>query len=200
MARRACLLCMAMSLRGRCMKKLIVIALFALVFACVAFGQETPKVSPKPGPEHQKLAGLVGTWTTAGEWVESPFGPGGKWWGSIDSEWFPGQFAVVRRLEEKDSTGVEAKSMNVIAYDKEAASYTWYGINSLGGTYSNKVEITGDALIMKSTAQEKGKTYQIRGTLTGLGTDKLTYVQEYSEDGTVWKHLAHSTDTRVMAK
>jgi hypothetical protein len=183
------------------MKKTIVIALFALVFVCVAFTQETPKVLPKPGPEHQKLAWLVGSWTTAGEWVESPFGPGGKWWGPIASEWFPGQFAVVRRLDEKDSTGVESKSMNVIAYDKQAASYTWYGIDSLGGTnYLSKVEITGDVLIMKNTAQDKGKTYQIRGTLTGLGTDKLTFIQEYSEDGTVWKHLARSTDTRVMTK
>jgi hypothetical protein len=75
-----------------------------------------------------------------------------------------------------------------------------YYINSLGGTGSSKVEITGDVLIMKSTAQEKGKTYQIRGTLTGLGTDKLTFIQEYSEDGTVWKHLARSTDIRVMTK
>jgi hypothetical protein len=182
------------------MKKMIVIALFALVFVCVSFAQETPKLLPKPGPEHLKLAGLVGSWTTAGEWVESPSGPGGKWWGTIESEWFPGQFAVVRRLDEKDSEGGELKSMNVIAYDKDAASYTWYSINSQGGTGLDKVEITGDVLIFKSTTQYKGITYQIRATLTGLGTDKLTYIQEYSEDGTIWKHLARSTDTRVKSK
>jgi hypothetical protein len=183
------------------MKKMVVIALFALVFVCVAFAQETPTVLQKPGPEHIRLAGFVGHWTTAGEVAESPLGPAEKWSGTIDSEWFPGQFAVVRRLDEKDSTGVETKSLNVIAFDKQAASYTWYGIDSLGGTnYLSKVEITGNTLIMKSTAQEKGKTYQFRSTLTGLGTDKLTYIQEYSEDGTVWKHLARSTDTRVISK
>jgi hypothetical protein len=186
--------------KGGFMKKTIVIALFALVFAGAALAQEAPKAPPAPGPEHLKLAGLVGSWTTSGEWVDSPFGLGGKWWGTIDSQWFPGQFAVVRRLEEKDSNGEESKSMDVITYDKEAAAYTWHSINSWGGIHFSKVDITGDALIMKTTARAKGKTYHIKGTLTGLGGDTLTYVQEYSEDGNAWKQVARSTDIRVKAK
>jgi hypothetical protein len=37
----------------------------------------------------------------------------------------------------------------------------------------------------------------IRGTMTGLGTDQLNYVQEYSEDGEVWTPYFHSTGMRV---
>ena len=43
----------------------------------------------------------------------------------------------------------------------------------------------------------QGKIYQIRGTMKGLGTDRVSYVQEYSEDGKVWTQYCHSTGTRV---
>ena len=44
---------------------------------------------------------------------------------------------------------------------------------------------------------EQGKTYTIRDTMTDLGTDRMSYVQEYSEDGKVWTAYFHSTGTRV---
>jgi len=75
-------------------------------------------------PEHQRLAGLVGNWTTEGEAGENPFGPPEKWSGTITSEWFPGNFAVVRHMKGKGSVSGEGLGLNVIAYDAAAKVYT----------------------------------------------------------------------------
>ena len=53
--------------------------------------------APKPGPEHQKLAYFVGTWTNEGEMKPSPMGPGGKITGKDTCEWFEGGFSVICR-------------------------------------------------------------------------------------------------------
>lgn len=45
----------------------ISILMLMLAATCMALGQGTSAQPPKPGPEHQKLAGLVGNWTTEGE-------------------------------------------------------------------------------------------------------------------------------------
>jgi len=181
------------------MKQLMMVILM-LAATCLALGQGTSAQPPKPGPEHLKLAGLVGNWTTEGEVTENPFGPAEKWSGKITSEWFSGNFAVVRHSDEKFTVSGEDHSLGVIAYDGTAKTYTWYVVDSQGLTELIKASISGDALTAVWEIQEKGKAYKMRATLKGLGSDRLTYVQEYSEDGTVWKTYYHSTDTRVKSK
>ena len=136
-----------------------------------------------------------------GEATENPFGPAEKWSGKITSEWFSGNFAVVRHTDEKYSVSGEIHGLDVIAYDRTAKSFTWYDVDNQGGGGDlAKASISGDVLTAVWEFQAKGKTYKIRGTLKGLGSDRLTWVQEYSEDGTVWKTFVHSTDTRVKSK
>jgi hypothetical protein len=182
------------------MKKITVIALFALVFVCVAFAQETPTVLQKPGPEHIRLAGFVGHWTTAGEVAESPLGPVEKWSGTIRSEWFSDGFAVVRHVDEKSSIIADYHALDVITYDTAAKTYTWYNVDNQGWSGFIKGAFSGDVFTLAWEAQAKGKNYKLRGTAKWLGADTLTYVSEYSEDGTIWKPLSRSTDTRVMTK
>ncbi|MGO9675829.1 MAG: DUF1579 family protein [Candidatus Sulfotelmatobacter sp.] len=181
--------------------KHIGILMLMLAATCLAVGQGTSAQPPKPGPEHQKLAGLVGNWTTEGEMTENPLGPAEKWSGTIKSEWFSGNFAVVRHTDEKFSVSGETHALEVIAYDKAAKTYTWYGVNSQGGGGDlGKASISGDVLTAVWEFQFKGKAYKFRGTVKGLGSDRLTFVGEYSEDGTAWKAYLHSTDTRVKSK
>jgi hypothetical protein len=182
------------------MKKLSVIVLLMLAVPCLALTQASSAQLPKPGPEHQKLTGLVGNWTTEGEVTENPFGPAEKWSGKITSKWFSGNFAVVRHVDEEFSVSGESHTLEVIAYDGTAKTYTWYAVDNQGWTGLAKASISGDVLTAVWEIQAKGKTYQNRGTLKGLGSDRLTWVQEYSEDGTVWKTYLHSTDTRVRSK
>jgi len=138
---------------------------------------------------------------TEGESAENPLFPAEKWSGTITSEWFSGNFAVVRHTNEKFSVSGEIHSLEVIAYDRTAKTYTWYGVDDHGGGGDlGKASIAGDVLTAVWESQEKGKTYKFRGTLKGLGSDRLTFVMEYSEDGTTWKPFLHSTDTRVKSK
>lgn len=182
------------------MKKLSIAVVLSFAIPCVVLAQSTSAPPPKPGPEHQKLAGLVGAWTSEGEAVASPFGPAEKWSAKIASEWFSGNFAVVRHVEGKGSASGPALGLNVIAYDAKGKTYTWYGINNTGGTSLAKADISGDTLTFVRDVQAKGKVYKARGTLKGLGTDRLTFVSEYSADEKTWTPSFHSTDTRVKSK
>jgi len=182
------------------MKKITVIVLLTLVAASGALAQETPTVMQRPSPEHMKLAGFVGNWTTQGEVVESPLGPAEKWSGTIRSEWFAGGFAVVRHVDEKGSITADFHALDVITYDASAKMYTWYNVDNQGWSGLLKGTFSGDAFTIAWEAQAKGKPYKLRGMAKWLGPDTLTYVSEYSEDGTIWKPLSRSTDIRVMSK
>lgn len=182
------------------MKKLSLAVLLSFAVPCMILAQDKAAAPPKPGPEHQKLAGLVGTWTSEGEATANPLGPAEKWSAKITSEWFSGNFAVVRHAEGKGSVSGESRALDVITYDATAKTYTWYAIGSTGWTGLSKSEISGDILIVISDVQVKGKTYKNRGTLKGLGSDRLTFVAEYSVDGKAWTPYFHSTDTRVKSK
>jgi hypothetical protein len=181
------------------MKRLIVLALMALATPTSTLAQAAASPPPRPGPEHQKLAALVGNWTSVGECTESPFGPAETWTTRLKSEWFPGNFAVVRHLESKGTVTGESAGLEVVTYDGGAKAYTWYGIDSTGWTAIAKGSITKDVLSVAWPASVKGKTYKIRGKLAGLGSDKLVWSMEFSEDGKTWKAACKATDTRVKA-
>jgi len=175
---------------------------FFVIFLAVSFlalGQETHSQPPQPGPEHQKLAGLVGTWTSEGEDLESPFGPAQKWSFRIKAEWFPGRFAVVRHIEGKGSLSGQIFILNVFAYAAKEQTHTWYEIDNYGFTGLVNAAISEGVLKIEWGRQVKGKTYKMRGTLKGLGSDQHTYTLEYSEDGSVWKVAFRSTETRVKS-
>jgi len=182
------------------MKRLSIAVVLAWAIPCVSVAQSNSTGPPTPGPEHQKLAGLVGSWTSEGEASANPFGPAEKWSAKITSEWFSGSFAVVRHVEGKGTVSDESRALDVIAYDATAKSYTWYEIDSTGSTGLAKSVISGDSLTVVWDVQAKGKSYKSRGTLKGLGSDRLTFAMEYSADGKTWTPFFHSTDTRVKSK
>jgi hypothetical protein len=70
------------------MTRFVVLALVALVAPGLGLAQAAAQQVPKPGPEHEKLGGLVGNWTGEGDCVESALGPAEKWSTKIKAEWF----------------------------------------------------------------------------------------------------------------
>lgn len=174
-----------------------VAAAWVLLFMSAMVAGQTPSGPPKPGPEHQKLAALVGSWTTAGEVTENPFGPAEKWSGSFTWKWTPGNFAIIRHFDGRGSVTGENRGIEIISYDNSAKTYTWYGVDNQAWTGLLKANISGNTLTTIYEQQAKGRPYKIRGTLTGIGSDHTNWVSEYSEDGKVWKEYFHATDTRV---
>lgn len=118
---------------------------FLLGFVALSVGQEMPEQT-KPGPEHKKLAGLVGEWSSVGELSANPFGPAAKWKAKLSTKWYDGQFAVVRHMDGLSSARGKVMALDVIAYDPDAKGYTWYSISSRGSTGIGKVAIEGDTL------------------------------------------------------
>ena len=182
------------------MKRHVFLAVAIMLMApAITLAQAAAVQPPKPGPEHQKLAGLVGNWTSEGECSEWPFGPAEKYASKIKAEWFPGNFAVVRHLVSKSSASGDSVGMEVVAYDSRVKVYTWSGIDSIGFNAIGKASISKDTLTINWTDRAKGKIYKIRGTLQGLGSDKFLWSVTYSEDGKAWTPVCKGTDVRVKA-
>ena len=168
-----------------------------LLWPSIALAEAGAFQPPKPGPEHQKLAGLVGTWTSEGVCEANPFGPAEKWSSRIKNEWFPGKFAVVRHIEQKGSVTGDSVGLEIVAYDASARAHTWYGIDSMGWSGFGKGSIKKDVLRTTFRYLVKEKPYQVRATVKGLGSDRLDFTLEYSEDGKAWKVACTAIDTRV---
>src|SRR6516225_5466405 len=91
-----------------------------LVSLLVGLGMaQAPAGPPKPGPEHQKLAYFAGKWTSEGDMMPSPLGPGGKFSSSSTCEWFDGNFALVCHSDGAMQTG-SVKSLSILAWDAAA--------------------------------------------------------------------------------
>jgi len=178
-------------------KRVSGVVILTLAIACLALGQGDPGQPQKPGPEYKQLGGLVGNWTSEGAWIDSPFGRAETQTLAITCTWLPGGFAVVRHLDGTKSLSGEEHELQVLTYDPVAKDYPSHWFNNHGGSGVYRVSISDNVLTTTTVATVWGKTHMIRGTMTGLGTDQLNYVQEYSEDGEVWTPYFHSTGMRV---
>ena len=182
------------------MKRLVFLAVAIVLMApAITLAQAAAVQPPKPGPEHQKLAALVGNWTSEGECKENPIVPAEKWSARLKSEWHPGNFAVVRHLDQKGTVSGEAVGLEVITYDSQAKVHTWYGIDSTGWAAMGKGSISKGVFKVSWPVNVKGKAYKVRGFLKGLGSDKLLWSVDYSEDGKSWTTICTATDVRVKA-
>lgn len=172
------------------------VVLLTLAITCLALGQGDLG-QPKPGPEYKQLGGLVGNWTSEGAWIDSPFSPAETQLLTVRCTWLPGGFAIERHLDGMKSLSGEDHELQVLTYDPMAKEYLSHWFDNHGGSGVHRVSISDNVLTATAEVMAQGKIYQIRGTMTGLGTDRLSYVQEYSEDGKVWTQYFHSTGTRV---
>jgi hypothetical protein len=182
------------------MRRLVFLAVAIMLMApAITLAQAATAQPPRPGPEHQALAALIGNWTSEGECSATPMTPAEKWSAKLKSEWFPGKFAVVRHLESKGTVTGESVGLEILTYDSQAKAYTWYGVDSFGWNGTAKGSIAKDVLTVTWPATVKGKAYKVRGILKGLGSDKLLWTMEYSGDGKTWKAACTATDIRVKA-
>jgi len=170
---------------------------FALSVLAFVGGRGALAQSQGAGGDAEKMAGLVGDWTSEGEAVAGPLGSAPTQSITIKGEWFPGGFAVVRHLDGKKSLSGEYHGLQILTYDKAAKDYAWHWFDNSGSAGVSHVLIADNVLVETYESKANGKTYKIRGRLTGLGSDRLVWSQEYSEDGKTWTPYYHSVDTRV---
>ena len=182
------------------MTRFVVLALVVLGAPCLGLAQAAAYQVPKPGQEHEKLGGLVGNWTGESDCVESPLGPAEKWSAKIKAEWFGAKAAVVRHSDQKGSVSGEIVQLEVLTYDSAAKVYTWYWVDS-SGSYTGlaKGTVSKGVLRARWSTVANGKTFKLRMTVKGLGSDRVASAVDYSEDGKAWKPLCVGSETRVKA-
>ena len=180
---------------------------FALLTACVsasivalqlaAIAQAPPP--PKPGPEHQRLGYFVGTWTSEGEMMASPFGPGGKMTSKDTCDWYDGHFAVVCRSEGKSPMGT-SKSIGILSYSPEEKVYTYYATDSSGTmpmTSVPKGTVQGDTWTYTDEGLMGGQKVKSRVTLKELSPKSYSFTMEIQGPDGKWVPAMKSTNTKV---
>jgi hypothetical protein len=79
-------------------------------------------MAQEPGPEHRRLAALVGRWRTEGRTRESRTAPAQKIAAWDTYEWLPGRFALLHRVDAR--VGEEhVEGAEIIAWDPARGCY-----------------------------------------------------------------------------
>lgn len=181
----------------RTMSKLVLsVAVAGLCSVLALHAAEEKKMEmPKPGPEHQRLAHFVGTWSGEGTMMPGPFGPGGKSSWTAKCEWFEGKFAVVCHSEGTSPMG-PSKGIGISTYDPAEKKYTYYGLDSIGFAFYAKGTISGDTWNYTSEYTMEGKTYKSRFQIKETSPTSHTFSESMSEDGTTWKSSFEGKETK----
>ncbi len=176
----------------------VVISIGAFRFAAVAQAPQPPQ-APKPGPEHQRLAYFVGTWTSEGEMKASPMGPGGKTTSKDVCDWYDGHFAVVCRYDSKGPMGA-SKSLAIMTYSPEEKVYTYYATDSSGGmamTSIPKGTVKGDTWTYTDESLMGGQKVKFRVTIKEVSPKMHTFLMEAQGPDGKWATMAESKNTKV---
>jgi hypothetical protein len=182
------------------MKRVIPYAVFVVMIAAFVSLPlaKSPQV-PAPGPELKRLGFFVGKWRGEGEMKPSPFGPGGKFTESDDSEWMPGGFFVVIHADETSPMG-SGKALMIMGYNAEKKVYTFNAFNSMGLTEAATGIVEGDTWTWTSDSEMGGKPVKTRYTMKELSPTSYSTKFEMSADGGAWMTIMEGKTTKVPVK
>ena len=137
----------------------------------------------QPGPEHERLEFLIGSWNI--EYVDkpSPAGAGGKVTGTTTCEWFEGRFQVICRSDLRTAGG-SVKQLEVFSYSAGEGGYYRYFIGSGGQAAVSKGMVSGKTWNWGPfEVKDDGKVMRISATVTELSPDSWTSKINLAIDG-----------------
>jgi len=163
----------------------------------VSVKAQAPPAMPKPGPEVQKMAYFLGTWTETGKsmmpGMSGPMSSTQKW------EWMPGGFFLINHSDQKGSMG-SGKSVAVMGWDPDSKMYTYNEFASDGHAITAKGTVSGDIWNWTADMMMDGKPMKTKVTVTQGTKTKYTFKLEMSSDGgTTWMPGMESTITKAAA-
>lgn len=175
----------------------MIIPCLAALLSGVALQAQTP--APKPGPEHQQLQFLAGSWTYEREVKTTPLGAAAKYAAKRSSREILNGFFVEFQHVMKGPDG-ESPWMHIDGYDPVAKTivYAWFG--DLGGMGRGTAKVSGNTSSWEGTGIINGVQYRERGTVT-LSADKMSYTTkaDMSLDGKSWIPWYEDKAKRVKA-
>ena len=175
------------------MSRILLAALGVGLFVSGVFAQTSPR---KPGDEEKRIGYYAGKWKFEGEAKPSPMGPGGKFTGSDNCDWFAGGFHVVCHSEGTGPMGA-VKGESVMGYDPTEKTYTFYAHNNLGEGFFVRGTVEGKVWTWNSESKVEGKPLKVRVTITEDSPTAYSFKVEGSLDGAPWAVLEEAKATRV---
>ncbi len=142
---------------------------------------------PKPGPGHERLEVLAGSWDGEERMYPSQWDPeGGTAAGRTTSRLALNGFALISDYEQKRDGKVTFTGHGVYTYDPEEERYTLHWFDCLGSppeVFSGRFD--GDVL----TLAHGGPGMHVRLTYDLRSPDELVSKMEMSADGADWSTL-----------
>jgi hypothetical protein len=175
---------------------LFVLACASGVIVARAQSQTTP---PKPGPEVEKLAVIVGRFTVEDELKAGAMGPNSpamKFSGTEDCRWAAGGFAVVCEAALY-GPGSKYSETSFVYYDPTSKTYRYHAVDSSGGIENKTGTVSGDVWTWLGESIFGGKMYHTRYIMKFVSTDSFEYTDESGESENSMKVFVSGTETRV---
>ena len=149
---------------------------------------ETATPAGKPAPEVAKLGYFVGKWTAKGTILAGPWGGGGEFGWSENTEWMSGKFFVIGHwdFQMPEELGGDGEEIFIMGYDTNRHVYSFDAFSSQGLHQVSKGTVDGDSWLWTSESIQNGKPVQQRMTMTVISPSSYSLKFELSSDGEEW--------------
>ncbi|HKW19537.1 MAG TPA: DUF1579 family protein [Terriglobales bacterium] len=143
------------------------------------------QMNSTPAPELKKLDYFTGTWTLEATIPAGPWGGGGKFSTSGDSEWMKGGFFLVDHADFSmpADLGGTGTGESIFGYDPDKKVYTEDRFDSLGRHAVVTGTLDGDTWTWTGENNYGGMTIKSRLTLKMISPTSYTSKYEVSADG-----------------
>ena len=179
------------------MKRASAVVCAAVLFFAAAISAQNSTPTPKPGPEHKRLAYFVGNWTTESEMKPGPFGPGGKVSSKDHAQLMPGGFFVVTHSEWTGVMG-DGTELSVMGYNAEERTYTYNAFNSAGEVEESKGTVEGDTWTWTGAEKWGGKVTNTRFIVKELSPTSYWFKFEMRPEAGEWSTIMEGKSTKAQ--
>jgi hypothetical protein len=175
-------------MRGLCFS---LIGLCALI-ATPLHAQSADVISP----DQAKMGLYLGVWNYKAHGTETPFQKASDWYGTLNGEWFPGHYAVIRHNVMTGPSGVPSRIEQMLTFDHTRGQYRLFEVTEDGFIGNEDVTISGQSIMARHDQIIRGRLWHMRWTLTLLDQSHRRYIREYSSDGVTWAQCWISEESR----
>lgn len=150
---------------------------------------------PKPGPEVQKLAFLVGDWIHEETFHPGPMGPGGSGKGRSKSAWVLGDHHVYTLYTTNAPMG-KLEARGLLGWDGEKKAYRLHWFDNMGSAtmFGGDFDAEG-ALVLNAEYTFQGNPMKERLTIKKQADGKVVFSTAMPGPDGAWKPMLDSVAT-----
>jgi len=176
-------------------------SLLACALSLIMVRAQSQSARPKPSPEVNKLAVMVGRCANEGEVKAGAFGPNSpamRVSGIDDCRWTAGGFGLAC-TETVAIGGTEEVETDVAFYDPISKRYEYHGIRNTGETNNQTGTLNGDTWTWLGQGSLGEKAFHTRYIMKVVSNDSYEYTEEWGEGDSPMQLGMTGKCTRVAA-